>query len=101
MTALKAGWNNGFWQAKPHTTEDVIDSQLGDIREKAAGWHIPRLTRELISTALHGVHQVTQSKLLGIFGDYLYVGLSLDPVTITSRKFLNIARMNLVSNTPH
>jgi hypothetical protein len=52
MTAYKTGWNNGFSQAKPHTTEEFIESQLGDIREKSAAAHIPFLTPELISKNL-------------------------------------------------
>jgi hypothetical protein len=77
MTAFKAGWNNDFSQAKPHATEEFIESQLGDIREKAAVAHIPRLTPGLISNTLPRVHQVTRSELLGIFRDYPSSGSEL------------------------
>jgi hypothetical protein len=81
-----------------HVTEEFIESQFGDIREKAAGVDIPGLTPELISKTLHRVHQVTRTELLGIFGDYSDVGLSIDGVTFKCRKSLDIDVGNPVSD---
>jgi hypothetical protein len=75
MTAFKAGWNNVFSQATPHATEVFLESQLGDIREKATAAHIPCLTSGLIANTIHRVHQVSRSELLGMFGSDPFVRL--------------------------
>jgi hypothetical protein len=97
LTVLKAGWNKGFSQAKLHATEEFLEYQPGDIREKPAAAHISRLAP--ISKSLHRVHQVPRSELLAIFGDCPSVGFSIGGITIKCRKVLKIDVVNPVSDT--
>jgi hypothetical protein len=58
-----------------------------------------RLTQPLLGTALNTAAGSTRAELMEIFRQYLYVGLSIDGVTIKSRSFLSIDVVNPISDT--
>jgi hypothetical protein len=52
-----------------------------------------------LNQALAALCARSRAELLGIFGQYKYVGVSIDGVTIKYRKFLNIDIVNPISDT--
>jgi hypothetical protein len=66
--------------------------------EDGRGEAIPTLTADKLCPALEENHYRTRSELLQIFRSYPFVGLSIDGVTIHSRKFLNFDVTNPISS---
>jgi hypothetical protein len=78
--AYDLGWDNR--EAAERTMKRL---SAEDARRRA----IPNLTISNLYHALEENHARTRKELLEIFRCYMFVGLSIDDVTIHSRKFLN------------
>jgi hypothetical protein len=60
---------------------------------------IPKLNPSLLRAALSKVCAETRLKVIGIFAEYPFVGITIDGVTIHSRHFLNVDIVHPVSQT--
>jgi hypothetical protein len=89
-SVFRAGWNAAKAPVDPKsplTLEDAMRKQ------------IPSCDRARLSLALQHVNKRERACLIGIFKDYIYLGLSIDGVSITKRRFLNIDVVCAISDT--
>ena len=82
------------WEDREAADKSVKHLSLDDARRRA----IPNLTVSNLCQALEENHTRTRRELLEIFRCYMFVGLSIDGVTIHSRKFLNFDVTNPISS---
>jgi hypothetical protein len=81
------------WQSRADSTN------RGVLLDQIIKTMIPSMNPDTINKALNTAHKHSRSELVDIFSQYKYVGLSIDGVTIKSRKFLNIDVVNPISDT--
>jgi hypothetical protein len=91
ISAYLTGWRESLIH-DPDRRNDIC-------AREAANRAIPRFSSAMMTHALDIVYREQRSELIAIFKEYPYVGLSIDGVTIRSRKFLNVDVVNPVSST--
>jgi hypothetical protein len=84
--AFELGWQ--------HHSNNISTSIPMDIVIKNI---IPSLSPGTVNQALNQVYRESRSDLISIFNQYKYVSISIDGVSIKSRKFLNIDIVNPIS----
>jgi hypothetical protein len=66
--------------------------------DRATKMIIPTMDPPVINQALSAFCAHSRAELVGIFSQYKYVGVSIDGVTIKSRRVLNVEIVNLISD---
>jgi hypothetical protein len=71
----------------------------GLTKDRAAKLTIPTMNPLALNQALAALCAYLRAELLGIFGKWKYLGVSIDGVTIKGRRFLNVGIVNPISDT--